>query len=107
MADDETEHLHRDIDTEFLLRSSYEVRTEVDNVARRQWTCEWWDEHLCDYDAYTSEAVIEELEGGSFPGKANALELMEELPLLDINEPIILFISRSALRMDQVLRAPY
>ena len=67
----------------------YEVRTEADNVARRQWTREWWDEHLSGYDAYTSEAVIEELEGGSFPGKANALELMEELPLLDINEPII------------------
>nr|VFJ96988.1 MAG: PIN domain-containing protein [Candidatus Kentron sp. LFY]VFJ99754.1 MAG: PIN domain-containing protein [Candidatus Kentron sp. LFY] len=67
----------------------YEVRTEADNVARRQWTREWWDEHLSGYDAYTSEAVIEELEGGSFPGKVNALELMEELPLLDINEPII------------------
>nr|VFK45735.1 MAG: PIN domain-containing protein [Candidatus Kentron sp. SD]VFK49837.1 MAG: PIN domain-containing protein [Candidatus Kentron sp. SD]VFK81173.1 MAG: PIN domain-containing protein [Candidatus Kentron sp. SD] len=65
----------------------YEVRTEADNAARRQWTR--MVEHLSDYDAYTSEAVIEELEGGSFPGKANALELMEALPLLDINEPIV------------------
>ena len=40
------------------------------------------------YDAYTSEAVIEELDGGSFPGKADALKLIEGLPLLDINEPI-------------------
>ena len=66
----------------------YEVRTEPDNVARREWTRLWWNEHLADYDAYTSEAVIEELDGGSFPGKADALKLIEGLPLLDINEPI-------------------
>jgi hypothetical protein len=47
----------------------YEIRTEPDMVARRAWTREWWHEHLVDYDAYTSEAVIEELEGGSFSSK--------------------------------------
>ena len=57
-------------------------------LARRDWTREWWDEHLADYDVYTREAVIEELEGGSFPGKSDALKLMQSLPLLDINEPI-------------------
>jgi len=66
----------------------YEVRTGPDNVARREWTRLWWNEHLADYDAYTSEAVIEELEEGSFPGKADALKLIESLPLLDIDEPI-------------------
>ena len=66
----------------------YEIRTEPDNVARREWTRLWWNEHLADCNAYTSEAVIEELEGGSFPGKADALKLIEDLPLLDINEPI-------------------
>ena len=66
----------------------YEVRTEPDMVARREWTHEWWDEHLADYDVYTSEAVIEELEGGLFPGKEDALKLVGSLPLLDINEPI-------------------
>jgi predicted nucleic acid-binding protein len=66
----------------------YEVRSEPDNVARRQWTREWWDDHLAEYDAFTSEAVIEELESGTFPGKSDALKLMESLPLLDINEAI-------------------
>ena len=66
----------------------YEVRTEPDNIARREWTRQWWNEHLANYDAYTSEAVIEELEGGMFPGRADALKLIEHLPLLDINEPI-------------------
>ena len=66
----------------------YEIRTEPEMVARRNWTHDWWDDHLTDYDAYTSEAVIEELEGGSFPGKEDALKLMKNLSLLDINEPI-------------------
>lgn len=57
-------------------------------VARREWTHEWWDDHIADYDAYTSEAVIEELESGSFPGKEDARKLMDSLPLLDIHEPI-------------------
>jgi hypothetical protein len=66
----------------------YEVRTEPDNVARREWTRQWWNEHLDGYDVYTSEAVIEELEGGPFPGQTEALHLIEGIPLLDINEPI-------------------
>jgi hypothetical protein len=66
----------------------YEVRTEPDNVARRDWTRQWWNDHRGGYDLYTSEAVIEELEGGSFPGQADALELIKGLELLDINEPI-------------------
>ncbi len=66
----------------------YEVRTEPDNIARRDWTRQWWNEHLANYDVYTSEAVIEELEGGVFAGREDALKLIERLPLLDINEPI-------------------
>ncbi|MFQ5799614.1 MAG: type II toxin-antitoxin system VapC family toxin, partial [Bacteroidota bacterium] len=37
---------------------------------------------------FTSEAVIEELETGSFPSKNDALALIEHMPLLDINEAI-------------------
>ncbi len=66
----------------------YEVRAESDMVARRDWTREWWGEHLAACDGYTSEAVLEELEGGSFPGKDDALKLMDGLPLLEISEPI-------------------
>lgn len=66
----------------------YEVRTRSDMVARRDWTREWWDEHITAYDGYTSEAVLEELRRGSFPGREAALKLMESVPLLEINEPI-------------------
>lgn len=57
-------------------------------AARREWTREWWDDHLVDYEAFTSEAVIEELEGGSFSRKEATLKLVDGLPLLDINEPV-------------------
>ena len=66
----------------------YEVRTRSDMVARRDWTREWWDEHFAAYDGYASEAVLEELQGGSFPGKEDELKLRDRLPLLEINEPI-------------------
>ena len=62
----------------------YETRPEPENVARREWPREWWSVHLTEYDAYTSEAVIEELDRGSFPGKDDALKLMGNLPLLNI-----------------------
>ena len=67
----------------------YEVRTEPDHVARRGWTREWWDEYLIRYNVYSSEAVIAELEGGEFPGQADALKLMESLPLLEVNQAVI------------------
>jgi hypothetical protein len=37
---------------------------------------------------FTSEAVIEELEIGTFPGKDNALALVASVPLLAVNEAI-------------------
>ncbi len=66
----------------------FEVRTEPEMVARRQWTREWWDDHLHAYDVFTSEAVIEEIEAGAYEAKDDALALIANLPLLDINEAI-------------------
>ncbi len=84
----------------------YEVRPQPEMVSRREWTREWWSEHLSAYDAYTSEAVIEELEGGTFPGKDRALELVGELPLLDIDEPVadavVAYISHRVMPADPV-----
>lgn len=51
----------------------YEVRTAPEMIARRDWTREWWDHHRARYDVFTSEAVIEELEIGTFPGKTTRL----------------------------------
>ncbi len=66
----------------------FEVRTEPEMVARREWTRQWWDNHFLDYDVVTSVAVVDELAIGSFEARENALGLIADLPLLDINESI-------------------
>ena len=67
----------------------HEVRTEPDIIARRAWTREWWDDHRKDYELFTSDAVIDELERGDFPNKDEALSLVKDLPTLEINQPVI------------------
>ncbi len=57
-------------------------------VARRAWTREWWDEHRMDYEVFTSDAVVDELERGDFVIKQDALKLIEELPQLEIDQAI-------------------
>ncbi len=47
----------------------FEVRTEPEMVARREWTRQWWDNHFRDYDVVTSVAVVDELATGSFDAK--------------------------------------
>ena len=67
----------------------HEVRTEPDMVARRAWTREWCSCHRKDYELFTSDAVIDELERGDFPNKDGALSLVKDLPTLEINQPVI------------------
>ena len=47
----------------------YEIRTESEMAARRDWTREWWDQQRYHYELVTSLAVIEELEKGDYPTK--------------------------------------
>lgn len=61
----------------------YEVRTEPEMVARRNWTRRWFDAASTGTDELvTSLAVEAELEAGSFPGKTDALLLISKLPLI-------------------------
>lgn len=62
----------------------YEVRNEPEMVARRESTRRWWQEEKENYDLYTSAFVLGELQEGDYPGKADALRLMEDVPLLEI-----------------------
>jgi predicted nucleic acid-binding protein len=66
----------------------YEVRTEPEMIARRDWTREWWDNYRSLYDLFTSEAVIDELERGEFPNQRDALALLDAVPLVDIEEGV-------------------
>jgi predicted nucleic acid-binding protein len=66
----------------------YEVRTEPAMVARKMWTREWWDQYRTGYMLVTSEAVLEELESGEYPNKAQIIALLNDIPLVHI-EPAI------------------
>ena len=67
----------------------YEVRTEPEMVARRNWTRRWFDAAKNGSDELvTSLAVVAELEAGDFPGKTDALTLISKLPLVDLNEAV-------------------
>jgi hypothetical protein len=62
----------------------FEVRTEPEMVAQRNWTREWWDKQRDHYQLVTSLAVIEELEGGDYPNKDQVLALVADIPMLKI-----------------------
>ncbi len=67
----------------------FEVRTAPDMIARRDWTRRWWDRALGIDDLVTSAAVIDELERGGFPGRQECLDLLQSLPVLSIEEPVL------------------
>lgn len=67
----------------------YEVRLEPERVARRNWTRRWFDTAKSGNDELvTSLAVEAELEAGDFPGKEDALALISDLPLVDLNDSV-------------------
>ena len=57
-------------------------------IARRDWTRDWWDNHRQRYLLVTSEAVLDELSRGDYPSKGEALQLMIDVSLLEIDDPI-------------------
>ena len=67
----------------------FEIRSEPEMVARKNWTREWWDEHRSTYIIVTSEAVLDELNKGDFSNKEEVLDLMNSLSLVPVVEDII------------------
>jgi len=57
-------------------------------VARRDWTCDWWNNHRQSYQLVTSEAVLDELTRGDYPKKEKALFLIKDVSLLEIDDPV-------------------
>ena len=81
----------------------YEVRTEPEMVARRDWTRQFWD-NAADYELVTSVAVLDELEKGNFPKKSDVIGLTATLPVLQlesgIGEIVDTYISRKVMPAD-------
>ncbi|OQW91645.1 MAG: hypothetical protein BWK78_04030 [Thiotrichaceae bacterium IS1] len=67
----------------------YEIRTEPDMIARRDWTRQWWNSRRHHYTLVTSGAVLEELNCGNYPNQDKAIALLEEVTLLSTTSLII------------------
>ncbi len=57
-------------------------------VARRQSTRRWWGQESPRYDLYTSVFTMAELEDGDYPGKSDAIHLVEGLAILGVTPEI-------------------
>ncbi|HEY9705027.1 MAG TPA: type II toxin-antitoxin system VapC family toxin [Allocoleopsis sp.] len=66
----------------------YEIRTEPDMIARKEWTRLWWNQIRNEYETVTSVAVLDELNKGNFPNKEQAIQLLNDILLIDIESEI-------------------
>ena len=66
----------------------FEIRTEPEMVARRNWTRDWWESYQHLYNLVTSEGVLAELEEGEYQSKDDALNLLEDIAILDVPDDI-------------------
>src|SRR6266850_3945759 len=77
----------------------YEVRTEPEMIARRNWTQTWWDNRRHGYLLVTSEAVIDELQAGTFPNQDQVLALLIDISLVPVEPAIIEIVETYIQRM--------
>ena len=84
----------------------YEIRTEPDMVARKEWTRQWWNDASENYLLVTSVAVLDELSRGNFPAKEDAIELISSLPLIPVEsvvaEIVQIYIQQQVMPSDPV-----
>jgi len=67
----------------------HEIREDPESVAQRLWTREWWENYSRNYELVTAPPVLDELERGNYPTKQETVKLVEDLPLLAVNEEVI------------------
>jgi hypothetical protein len=66
----------------------HEQRNDPKIAVLKNWTQHWWDFKRPEYDLFTSEAVLRELESGDYPTKADAISLLKDIPVLTIAPPV-------------------
>jgi predicted nucleic acid-binding protein len=64
------------------------TRTGPAAIAQREWPRQWWAVARARYSLVTSDPVLDELRRGDYPSKMAALELAQDLQLLEMAPPI-------------------
>lgn len=68
----------------------FESRPDASMIARRDWTREWWNRvEPGATELVTSLAVIDQLQRGEFPARAECLDLVAALPVLAVEAAIL------------------
>ena len=67
----------------------FEVRTEPEMLARRDWTRAWWSAASKSVELVTSAAVIDELGRGDFSARVSCLDLISNLPIVAVDETVL------------------
>ena len=80
-------------------RFYYEVRTEPEMIARRNWTRVWWDSRRQGYQLVTSVAVVDESQAGTFPNQDQALALFIDISLVPVEPAIVEIVETYIQRM--------
>lgn len=57
-------------------------------VARRDWTRRWLDSALSSNQIVSSVAVLDELQRGDFPGRDDALAMLNGIEMLELTDPV-------------------
>ena len=52
-------------------------------------TRKWWDEERADYDIFTSEFSLAELNRGNYPNKNKIIDLVKDISILPLDDEII------------------
>jgi len=63
-------------------------RSDPGSLYRRAVTRQWWHEEAQRYELTTSVATLEELSRGNYPGRDEAIALVQGLPLLELNDEV-------------------
>ncbi len=68
----------------------YTARTDTRSLARHRWTRQWWDEVAPDFELFSSDAVIAELDRGTIEElKSERILLISRLPLLEATSDVL------------------
>jgi predicted nucleic acid-binding protein len=57
-------------------------------VARRDWTRQWFDSAIVSDRIVSSVAVLDELRRGDFPGRGDAVSMLDNVEMLELEEPV-------------------
>jgi len=70
----------------------YEIREDVESIAKKLITNDWWNNHRYYYELVMGPPVLDELERGDHPSKFETINLIKDLPILKVTEDIIVIV---------------